>query len=68
MAEKKRVQKRDGAQGKARRTAENRSKTGTGRGQKSQAQQQRSQRFAARPSWPAAPQEPAASRYPSAGG
>ena len=44
MAEKKRVQKRDGAQGKARRTAENRSKTGAGRGQKPQAQQQRAQR------------------------
>lgn len=58
MAEKKRVQKRDGAQGKARRTAENRSKTGTGRGQKSQAQQQRAQRFAARPSSARASQEP----------
>ena len=58
MAEKKRVQKRGGAQGKARRTAENRSKTGTGRGQKSQAQQQRTQRSAARPSSARASQEP----------
>ena len=58
MAEKKRVQKRDGAQGKARRTAENRSKTGASRGQKSQAQQQRSQRSAARPSLARASQEP----------
>ena len=58
MAKKKRVQKRDGAQGKARRTAENRSKTGAGRGQKPQAQQQRAQRSAARPSLARASQEP----------
>lgn len=44
MAEKKRAQKRDGAQGKSGRKMENRSKGGAGKGQRGQGQQQRPQR------------------------
>ena len=68
MAEKKRVQKRDGAQGKARRTAENRSKTGGEQGPKVPGP------AAARPAFRCAPvfgprfAGAAAPRYPSAGG